>query len=124
MNPTDGNAPPALGAADLQVDPQALWDVGLALQRVRDAADTLRIRASHWHQWASEQAFPDDLTEVASAWQRLGGALVGGGHGLYQQAEGLVGVLDETMTNLKLTIYQYLEAEADSGQRIRDAAGG
>jgi hypothetical protein len=76
-----------------------------------------------WHQWASGQAFPDHLPEVASAWQRLGGALAGG-NGLYQQAEGLVGTLDETMTNLKLTIYQYLETEADSGQRIRDAAGG
>jgi hypothetical protein len=124
MSPTYGIAPPSLGAADLRVDPQALWDVGLALQQVRDSANTLRLRASQWHQWASEQAFPDDLAEVASAWQRLGGALVGAGNGLYQQTEGLVGVLDETMTNLKLTILRYLEAEAHSGGRIRDAAGG
>jgi hypothetical protein len=124
MSPTYGNTPPAVGAADLHVDPQALWDVGLALQRVRDEADALRMRASQWHQWASDQVFPDDLAEVASAWQRLGCALVGGGNGLYQQAQGFVGVLDETMTILKLTIDQYLDAEADSGQRIRDAAGG
>jgi hypothetical protein len=118
MSPTYGNAPPALGAADLHVDPQALWDVGLALQRVRDAA------AETWHRAADGVLavggidVTDELPEVRDAWGQATLGLRDAEVGLVNQALSLVGVLDTEMINLRTTIDQYLRSEAESRLRL------
>jgi hypothetical protein len=118
MSPTYGNAPPALGAADLHVDPQALWDVGLALQRVRDAA------AETWHRTADAVVavggfdVSDELPEVRDAWAQVTLALRDPEVGLVNQALSMVGVLDTALINLRMTIEQYLRSEAESRLRL------
>jgi hypothetical protein len=118
MSPTYGNPPPALGAADLHVDPQALWDVGLAVQRVRDSLtgfhqavwlDSTRIAAS----W-----MPDDIPEMFQAWRQISVATAGPPNGLTKQVEGLIGVLDDMMMHLRDAILSYVISEAESQRRL------
>jgi hypothetical protein len=121
MSPTYGNAPPALGAADLHVDPQALWDVGLALQRVRDAVENYYIFLSHSVDDLNVSAVSGDLEEVGIAWNRLVGAVGYPERGLQSQVGALRGVVDSTMINLKAVIEAYLEMEGSAQRRVRDA---
>jgi hypothetical protein len=118
MNPTDGNAPPALGAADLQVDPQALWDVGLALQRVRDAAEEMTTSIALTQSQVHEGSVPDDLPTVSEAWRQTYLAVTDPTRGLATQTQAVIGVLDSAMLNLRMTIETYLETEGSAQKRI------
>ena len=118
MSPTYGNAPPSLGAADLRVDPQALWDVGLALQRVRDAAAGMTANIARTESQVHEGSVPDDLPAVSDAWRQIYLAVTGSTFGLATQTQALIGVLDSAMLNLRMTIERYLETEGSAQQRI------
>ena len=118
MSPTFGGAPPALGASDLRVDPQALWDVGLALQRVRDAAATMRQSIAQTELLVWEDEVRDDLPSVAETWRQIYLALTESRIGLATQAQALMGVLDSAMLNLRATIERYVEAERIGQQRL------
>jgi hypothetical protein len=122
MSPTYGNAPPALGAADLHVDPQALWDVGLALQRVRNAAESAYRSAADAVVALGEIDGTYDLTEVHGAWLQLSRTLGDVDVGLARQLLSLVGVLDAAMINLRTTIEEYLSSEAESRVRLGSIA--
>ena len=118
MSPTYGNAPPSLGAADLHVDPQALWDVGLALQRVRDS-----LFGFHEAMWLdstriAEGWMPEDIPETLQAWRQISLATAGPPSGLTKQVEGLIGVLDNMMMSLRDAIVAYVMSEAESRRRL------
>jgi hypothetical protein len=118
MSPTYGKAPPSLGAADLRVDPQALWDVGLALQRVRDSLS--RFHEAIWLDSTrfAEGWMPEDIPEALQAWQQISMATAGPPNGLTKQVEGLIGVLDNMMMSLRDAIVAYVMSEADSRRRL------
>jgi hypothetical protein len=124
MSSTYGNAPPALGAADLHVDPQALWDVGLALQRVRDAVGSYYVTLRQSVDSLNASAVSDDIGEIHGAWTQLVSAIGYSDRGLQSQVDALRGVLDSTMINLRVAIEAYLEMEGTAQRRVRDAAGG
>jgi hypothetical protein len=118
MSPTFGGAPPSRGASDLRVDPQALWDVGLALQRVRDA-----ICAFHSVIWservgATPTSVPDGIPEVWESWRQFSMATAGPPTGLTKQLESMAGVLDSQMMSLRQAIEAYVIAEAESRLRL------
>jgi hypothetical protein len=118
MSPASGNTPPVFGASDLRVDPQALWDVGLALQRVRDAAAEMTARIalaqSHVHEWSVPEALP----AVSDAWRQTYLSVTESTRGLGTQTQALIGVLDSAMLNLRMTIETYLETEGSAQRRI------
>jgi hypothetical protein len=118
MSPTYGNAPPALGAADIHVDPQALWDVGLALQRVRDAAQQLRVLTGQASRELDGVQISADLTEVWRVWQDIHTTLSGPPCGLTKQLDGLVAALDTMMINLRDNIVAYVVSESESRRRM------
>jgi hypothetical protein len=118
MSPTYGNAPPSMGAADLRVDPQALWDVGLALQRVRNEAAAMAANIAGMESQVHEWSVPDDLLAVSDAWRQIYLAVTESTIGLATQTQALTGVLDSAMLNLRMTIETYLETEGSARQRI------
>jgi hypothetical protein len=118
MSPTYGKAPPSLGAADLHVDPQALWDVGLALQRVRDAAESAYRSAAEAVVAVGGIDGTDDLQEIREAWLQLSRGLGDVDVGLARQLLSLVGVVDASMIKLRTTIEEYVSAEAQSRVRL------
>jgi hypothetical protein len=118
MSPTYGNAPPALGAADLRVDPQALWDVGLALQRVREAAQELRVLTGQASREVDGVQVSAELVEVWRVWQDIHTTLSGPPCGLTKQLDGLVAALDTMMMNLRDNIIAYVVSESESQRRM------
>jgi hypothetical protein len=122
MSPTYGNAPPALGAADLHVDPQALWDVGLALQRVRDEADSAYRSAADGVVAVGAIDGTNHLAEVHAAWLQLNRTLGDIDVGLARQLLSLVSVIDTAMINLRTTIEEYLSSEAESRVHLSSIA--
>lgn len=118
MSPTYGNAPPSLGAADLRVDPQALWDVGLALQRVRNAVQELHSLTGQASRELDGVEVSAELTEVWRVWQDIRTTLGGPPCGLTKQLDGLVAALDTMMINLRDNIVAYVASESESQRRI------
>ena len=119
MSPASGNTPPEFGAADLRVDPQALWDVGLALQRVRDSL--AGFHEAIWREGAglAETWVPEALPEIWQAWRQISMVTTGPPNGLTKQVEGLIGVLDNTMISLRDVIVAYVVSETESQRRLQ-----
>ena len=117
MSQIRGN-PPALGASDLRVDPQGLWDVGLALQRVRDAI--AEFHSAIWSESSRimQASMTDDIPEILDTWRQISGATAGPPKGLTQQLESMVGVLDNLMISLREAIEAYVISEAESRERL------
>jgi len=118
MSPTFGGAPPSLGASDLRVDPQALWDVGLALQRVRDAIDAAYRSTADAIVAFGGIEYTNELPEVHDVLTQTARALSDVDVGLARQTFSLLGVLDTAMLSLRTTIDQYRMSEQESQHRL------
>jgi len=114
VSPTFGGAPPALGASDLRVDPQALWDVGLALQRVRDAVSECWASAASMQRAILQLEVSEDVAEVRDAWRRTLISVSDPNLGLVAQVKNLMAVLDGSMIDLRATIETYVATELES----------
>jgi hypothetical protein len=119
--PVSAPAYRVIGGSSVAVDVDALWDVGLALQRIRDSAQDLCgfLRAAAAE--LTDAAVSAELAEVFTAWRLVTDGLADSWTGLVVQTDSLVGVLDTTMIRLRQTIEAYVAREGANVDRLTAA---